>query len=91
MEYSSTCGGEVEEPEKTADILSSGVTISVDEDEILQCDHLNETFYAVLSHGLYCYNNCNRAARAVQRRQRPEAKEQWHNDMNPLDARSGLK
>ena len=33
----------------------------------------------------------NRAARAVQRRQRPEAKEQWHNDMNPLDARSGLK
>ena len=34
---------------------------------------------------------CNRAARAVQRRQRPEAKEQWHNDMNPLDARSGLK
>ena len=53
MEYSSTCGGEVEEPEKTADILSSGVTISVDEDEILQCDHLNETFYAVLSHGFF--------------------------------------
>ena len=35
MEYSSTCGGEVEEPEKTADILSRGVTVSVDEDEIL--------------------------------------------------------
>ena len=35
MEYTSTYGGEVEEPEKTADILSSGVTISVDEDEIL--------------------------------------------------------
>ena len=34
---------------------------------------------------------CNRAARVVQRRQRPEAKEQRHNDMNPLDARSGLK
>ena len=92
MKYSSTCGGEVEEPEKTADILSSGVTISADEDEILQCDHLNETFYAVLSHGFfYYYNNCNRAPQAVQRRQRPEAKEQWHNDMNPLDARSGLK
>ena len=35
MKYSSTCRGEVEEPEKTADILSSGVTISVDEDEIV--------------------------------------------------------
>ena len=34
---------------------------------------------------------CNRGARVVQRRQPPEAKEQWHNDMNPLDVRSGLK
>ena len=80
----------MEEPEKTADILSSGVTISVDEDEILKCDHLNETFYAVLSHGFFYYY-CNRVARAVQRRQRPEAKEQWHDDINPLDARSWLK
>ena len=39
----------------------------------------------------FTFSICNRAARAVQRRQRPEAKEQWHNDMNPLDARSGLK
>ena len=35
MKYSSTFWDEVEEPEKKADILSSGVTISVDEDEIL--------------------------------------------------------
>ena len=27
--------------------------------------------------------------KTVQRRQRPEAKEQGHNDMNPLDAKSG--
>ena len=42
-------------------------------------------------HMVFFYYYCNRVARAVQRRQRPEAKEQWHDDINPLDARSGLK
>lgn len=33
---------------------------------------------------------CNQVAQVVQPHQRPEAKEQWHSDMDPLDARSKL-
>ena len=50
---------------------------------------VRNNFRLFLYFSLVCL--CNRAARAVQRRQRPKAKEQWHYDMNPLDARSGLK
>ena len=33
---------------------------------------------------------CNQVAQAVQPHQRQEAKEQWHNDIDPLDARNRL-
>ena len=33
---------------------------------------------------------CKQVAQVVQPHQRPEAKEQWHNDIDPLDVRSRL-